>query len=132
MKDPNQLDSLDHVDLTIEGNEDLSVRPWQGPSPFDTNPTTGTSDSFSRENLHTFIVSDEDLTVRPWRLATATATGSGVGTGPTEPQAKEGPFMKDPSEPDRLDSVDLTIEGNEDLSVRPWRGPSPVNEKLND
>src|SRR5262245_59469693 len=34
MRDPSKPECLDYVDLTIEGNEDLSVRPWQGPSPF--------------------------------------------------------------------------------------------------
>ncbi len=30
MRDPNKAEYLDYVDLTIEGNEDLSIRPLAG------------------------------------------------------------------------------------------------------
>jgi len=86
MKDPNKRDCLDYVDLTIEGNEDLSVRPWRGPAPLNPNPIVKTSESLPRENLHAFIVNDEDLTVRPWRQATATPAGNGGALGPIGPQ----------------------------------------------
>lgn len=84
MKGPNKAGSLDYVDFTVEGNEDLSVRPWKGPSPFKLNPVEGAPASVAPENLHTFIVNDEDISVRPWRQATATPTGSGSkrGRGP--------------------------------------------------
>ncbi len=77
MKDPNKLNPLYYVDLTVEGKEDLSVRPWKGPSPFRLDPSDGASPGVAPENYYTFIVNDEDISVRPWRQATATPTGSG-------------------------------------------------------
>ena len=73
MKDPNKPDLPDQVDLTIEGNEDLSVRPWNGPAPR-TNPSWGAPASLFRENHHALIVNNEDLTVRPRRQAAETET----------------------------------------------------------
>jgi hypothetical protein len=83
MKDSNEPDRLDYVDITIEGNEDLSIRPWIGPSPLKLIPIVGTAASFPCENFHLLIVNEEDLTVRPWRQAKATPTGSGTNPDPT-------------------------------------------------
>jgi anti-sigma B factor antagonist len=106
MKDSNQLDRLDCLDLTIEGNEDLSVRPWKGPSPLKINPIVGDAASLSHENLYVVIVNDEDLTLRPWRQATAMPTGSGAAPGPIESQVERAVSGHGVSQQLRFDRIE--------------------------
>jgi hypothetical protein len=70
MKDSNKPDCLDYVVLTIEGCEDLSVRPWKGPSALKPIQIEGAAANFSSENLYALIENDEDITVQPWRQPT--------------------------------------------------------------
>jgi hypothetical protein len=89
MKNPNQPDYLDYVNLTIEGNEDLSVRPWKGPSPSKVIPIEESSASVHGENFHSLIANEEDTSVRPWRQSTATPAGNGAMPLPTASQGEQ-------------------------------------------
>jgi hypothetical protein len=75
VKHPNQPDYVDYPNLTIEGNDDLSVRPWKGPSPLKLKPIDDAPANLAREQIHLLIVNDEDITVQPWRQITATTIG---------------------------------------------------------
>jgi anti-sigma B factor antagonist len=72
MNDSNKPDRLHLVDLLIEGNEDLSVRRWTGPSPHEGRPiVVGAEERCTAEPIPVLIAGDEDLTVRPWGRSTA-------------------------------------------------------------
>jgi anti-sigma B factor antagonist len=86
MRDSNRSDRPDSVEITIEGNEDLAVRRWLGPSPLQITPNLGHLAGCSRENLHVLIVNDEDLTVRPWRRAPVIAATREAVSGQAERQ----------------------------------------------
>ena len=87
MQDPTKPDLPDQVDLTIEGDEDLSVRPWNGPAPR-TDPSWADPASPVRENHHALIVNGEDLTVRPRRPAAGEPKATGVTPGPAGSQTE--------------------------------------------
>jgi hypothetical protein len=89
MKDPRS-EALNHVDLTVEGNEDLTVRPWGGPSPRNTDPAVQGAEDFPLETVHILIANDEDLTVRPWRRSTAQPMGGGGAAGIESQGGEEG------------------------------------------
>ncbi len=74
MSDSNKSGRLDHVEITIEGTEDLAIRPWLGPTPVQRTPISGDGAESSRENVDVLIVGEEDLTVRPWPRAQPTPT----------------------------------------------------------
>lgn len=64
MRDSNKSERLYYVDLTIEDNEDLAVRPWKGPSVLGGSPFPGTDPSHPSEDTHALIKGEEDVTVR--------------------------------------------------------------------
>jgi hypothetical protein len=51
MKDPRS-EALNYVELTVEGNEDLTVRPWGGPSPRNADPAEEAAEDSPLENVH--------------------------------------------------------------------------------
>lgn len=63
MNDPNGPEAREQVTISIEGDEDPSIRPWSGPS------TLKADSPAEAEHHHVLVVNDEDLTVRPWRRA---------------------------------------------------------------
>jgi hypothetical protein len=85
MSESNRSGRLDHVEITIEGTEDLVVRPWLGPSVLQTFPISGDAATFPQGNFDVLIVNDEDLTVRPWPRAQATQTRIEADPGPAKP-----------------------------------------------
>jgi hypothetical protein len=90
MSDSNKSGRLNHVEITIEGTEDLAIQPWLGPFPLERTPISGDGAKFSQENVDVLIVSEEDLTVRPWPRAQATPTRIELVPGPDE-LADSGP-----------------------------------------
>jgi hypothetical protein len=76
IKDPNNPNRLDQVDLRIEGTEDWTIRPWKGPSRPLLDQLAGNSQSIAQESFHVCIAKSEDLTVRPWLLVRASETSN--------------------------------------------------------
>jgi|SRR5579864_1769496 len=131
MKDSNKTDRLVYVDVTIEGNEDLSIRPWVGPSPLKMNPIEGAAASLSRENFNVLIVNDEDLTVRPWCQATPTLTGSDITPDPTEPQVEGAVSAHGVSQRLRVEMIDgVTVVSFIDTKIVTEENVQEVGDQL--
>jgi anti-sigma B factor antagonist len=88
MNDSNKPDRLHLIDLLVEGNEDLSVRRWTGPSPYEGRPIVGAEERFTADPIHVVIVNDEDLTVRPWGRSTAARNVAEEASSLPQPDAE--------------------------------------------
>jgi anti-sigma B factor antagonist len=75
MTDSTEPDRLNSVNITIEGDEDLTIRPWKGPPGRQTSPMAGAGGVLPLGSCNTLIVNDEDVTVLPWRRTAANETG---------------------------------------------------------
>lgn len=73
-------DRLYPVDLAIEGNEDTSVVPRNGPPPVGARSADAIPAGLSREPVHVLIANDEDLGVRPLRRGVVAPVEDGKGS----------------------------------------------------
>lgn len=90
MTESHEPDRLNSIDITIEGAEDLSTRPWNGPSPHKMGQIGGAGTAFSLESCNTLIVNDEDVTILPWRHTVVKATERPVASTNSQSQSKRG------------------------------------------
>ena len=73
MNASNEPERLESIDLVVEGNEDLSIRPWMGPPTLKVDLTVESAACSSHEGVYVLIVNSEDLTVRAWQQAGPTS-----------------------------------------------------------
>jgi len=65
MNDFGMSEPMDHINILIEGDEDFTIRPWNGPYPAKFDRTIDDLANPRAECIHVLFMNHEDLTIRP-------------------------------------------------------------------